>query len=168
MPILLLALGSNLGDKSAQIDSAVERIAVEIGHVMAIAPYMSSLAWGFVSEHTFLNTVVKVETSLDVWKVLEKTQAIERQLGRTQKSHNAKYADRIIDIDIIDYNQQIIKSSTLVLPHRQMHLRSFVLEPLCAIAPDWKHPLFELTAWELLDKLHKQTVKNKKSQKNVR
>ncbi|MBR6520264.1 MAG: 2-amino-4-hydroxy-6-hydroxymethyldihydropteridine diphosphokinase, partial [Paludibacteraceae bacterium] len=75
-------------------------------------------------------------------------QKIERNLGRTAKTTTA-YADRIIDIDIIDYNNQIIDTQTLTLPHKLMHKRNFVLYPLVDIAPNWQHPILKLTATEL-------------------
>ena len=80
--------------------------------------------------------------------MLYATQKIERNLGRTAKT-TTTYTDRIIDIDIIDYNNQIIDTQTLTLPHKLMHKRNFVLYPLVDIAPNWQHPILKLTATEL-------------------
>ena len=89
-----------------------------------------------------------MESNLPPIELLNATQQIERNLGRTTKT-TTTYTDRIIDIDIIDYNNQIIDTQALTLPHKLMHKRNFVLYPLSDIAPDWQHPILKLSSTEL-------------------
>ena len=113
-----------------------------------MSPIYTSEPWGFESENGFYNIALILETSLSPLDLLYATQQIERDLGRTAKT-TTSYTDRIIDIDIIDYNNQTIDTQTLTLPHKLMHKRNFVLYPLADIAPDWQHPILKLTATEL-------------------
>ena len=89
-----------------------------------------------------------MESELLPLDLLQETQRIEKELGRTAKT-TTTYTDRIIDIDLIDYDNQIIDTDTLTLPHKLMHKRNFVLYPLTDIAPEWQHPTLKLTALEL-------------------
>ena len=113
-----------------------------------MSPIYTSEPWGFESENGFYNIALILETTLSPLDLLYATQQIERDLGRTAKT-TTTYTDRIIDIDIIDYNNQTIDTQTLTLPHKLMHKRNFVLYPLADIAPDWQHPILKLTATEL-------------------
>ena len=149
MPTIILALGSNLGDGNLNLASAITEIADKIGLISAQSHVLETKPWGFVSEHKFVNQVLIVESSLPPIEVLEEAQKIERQMGRNHKSRNGKFEDRIIDIDLIDYDGQIIETKDLQLPHPQMHKRDFVLTPLCEIRPEWTHPILHKTALEL-------------------
>ena len=131
--ICFLSLGTNLGNKQENLQIAIQHIAKKVGKVIAQSSVIETEPWGFVSENTFLNMVIKVETSLSPLEVLKKTQKIERLMGRTEKTHNA-YQDRIIDIDIILYEDIILDTPELKLPHPLFHQRDFVLKPLCEIA----------------------------------
>ncbi len=145
--MIILSIGTNIGNRKQNIKNAVKALD-EIGKVTTISPIYSSEPWGFESENGFYNIALIIETSLSPLDLLKETQRIEKELGRTAKTTTA-YADRIIDIDIIDYNNQIINTQTLTLPHSLMHKRNFVLYPLTDIAPDWQHPTLKLTALEL-------------------
>lgn len=149
----ILALGSNLGDGRANLLQAIELIASRIGHVVAQSSVLETEPWGFVSEHTFVNQVIIVKSALSAEAILAETQHIEKALGRVTKSEHGNYADRIIDIDLIDYDGQIVETVDLQLPHPQMHKRAFVLVPLCEIWPTWEHPILHKTAQELSDNL---------------
>ena len=149
----ILALGSNLGDGRANLLRAIELIASRIGQVMAQSSVLETEPWEFVSEHTFVNQVIIVKGALSAEAILTETQQIEKALGRVTKSEHGNYADRIIDIDLIDYDGQIVETVDLQLPHPQMHKRSFVLVPLCEIWPTWEHPILHKTAQELSDNL---------------
>lgn len=149
MAQLILSIGTNLGNKRQNLLDAIQLIESEVGSCISISPFYKSEPWGFDSENSFLNGVVVVMTNLKAMEVLDITQEIERQLGRKAKSING-YADRLIDIDIVDYDGQIVESERLTLPHRLMNERNFVLKPLCDVLPDWKHPLLKKTALELL------------------
>lgn len=145
--MIILSIGTNIGNREQNIENAVKALG-EIGKVTAISPIYTSEPWGFESENRFYNIALTMESELLPLDLLKETQRIEKELGRTAKTTTA-YADRIIDIDIIDYNNQIINTQTLTLPHSLMHKRNFVLYPLTDIAPDWQHPTLKLTALEL-------------------
>jgi 2-amino-4-hydroxy-6-hydroxymethyldihydropteridine diphosphokinase len=124
-----LALGTNLGDKNLNLLMSLAHITEKIGSLSAISSVHETQAWGFESENTFLNMVVRVETPLSPFDVLKTTQEIEKQMGRTAKSV-AGYEDRIIDIDIIFYDDLVYQSETLTLPHPLYREREFVMKPL--------------------------------------
>ena len=145
--MIILSIGTNIGDRQANIANAITALG-QIGKVVTVSPIYTSEPWGFESENGFYNIALILETSLSPLDLLYATQQIERDLGRTAKT-TTSYTDRIIDIDIIDYNNQTIDTQTLTLPHKLMHKRNFVLYPLADIAPDWQHPILKLTATEL-------------------
>ena len=125
-----LSLGTNLGDKEGNIGEAVRRIGELIGTVECQSTLLVSEPWGFESENTFVNAALRCSTELEPMDVLEKTQEIERAMGRTQKSVDGQYHDRIIDIDILMYDDLHIDTKTLKLPHPLMKERDFVMIPL--------------------------------------
>ena len=127
---LYLGLGSNLGDKQQNIAMAVEKIEELIGHVECQSALHITEPWGFQSDNMFVNAAVKCVTILSPHEVLEKTKDIERQMGRTTKSVDGTYKDRIIDIDILLYDDMEINDPDLVIPHPLMHQRDFVMKPL--------------------------------------
>ena len=145
--MFLLSIGTNIGDREQNISRAIAALN-EIGEVHSVSPIYTSDPWGFESDNGFYNIALAMESPLKPLNFLRETQRIERDLGRTAKTTTA-YADRVIDIDIIAYNDAIIDSPTLSIPHKLMHLRNFVLYPLADIAPDWEHPQLHLTAQEL-------------------
>ena len=149
----ILALGSNLGDGRANLLREIELIASRIGQVVKQSSVLETEPWGFVSEHTFVNQVIIVKSALSAEVILAETQQIEKALGRITKSKQGNYADRIIDIDLIDYDGQIVETVDLQLPHPQMHKRLFVLTPLCEIWSTWEHPILHKSAQELSDNL---------------
>lgn len=149
MAQLILSIGTNLGNKRQNLLDAIKLIESEVGSCIRTSPFYKSEPWGFDSDNSFLNGIVVVTTDLKPMEVLDITQGIERQLGRKAKSING-YADRLIDIDIVDYDRQNVESERLTLPHRLMNERNFVLKPLCDVLPDWEHPLLKKTALELL------------------
>lgn len=156
MNTLYLSLGTNIGDRQSNLDTAMSNIASRIGKVCSVSDAFETKPWGFDSPSFFLNMAAKVRTGLSPIEVLHITQDIERQMGRTRKSVNGKYSDRIIDIDLLmmtdtDGQDIIIDTKELTLPHRLMHIRQFVLEPLCMIAPDAVHPLTGKTIRELAE-----------------
>ena len=130
-----LSLGTNLGDKEHNLLSAITEIERRIGPVRAQSAFLFTEPWGFESENTFLNAAVCVETELSPNVLLRTTQQIERDMGRTQKSVNGQYHDRIIDIDILLYDDLHINTKKLTIPHPRMYERDFVLIPLREILP---------------------------------
>lgn len=131
-----LGLGTNLGDKEANLKAAVEEIGKRVGEVTSLSAFHVSEPWGFTSEHTFLNAVCCVLTDFRPMEVLRLTQDIERSLGRLKKSVNGHYSDRLIDIDILLYDDLRIATPELTIPHPLMGQRDFVMIPLREIAPD--------------------------------
>lgn len=124
--------------------TAAALLAERVGDVLALSGFYETEPWGFQSENTFLNAALQLETSLSPLGLLEATQQIEVEMGRTQKS-NGTYHDRIIDIDILLYDDLILQTPELTLPHPLMQDRRFVMEPLLEIAPNVVHPVFKKT-----------------------
>jgi 2-amino-4-hydroxy-6-hydroxymethyldihydropteridine diphosphokinase len=150
----ILSLGSNLGNRAENLSRATQLLTERVGTLVACSAVYESESWGFCSENAFVNCVLVIETDLTPQALLAETQAIERLMGRTEKSHAGQYHDRIIDIDLIDCDGQTLQSPDLTLPHLLMHLRPFVLQPLAEILPNWRHPIFRKTAKELLAEIH--------------
>lgn len=146
--MLVLSLGTNQGDKKANLNKAIDFIHNEVGTVITISPIYEFPAWGFESE-PFYNCALVIHSLLDAQQVLEKTLAIEKRLGRIRKQH-AGYAARSIDIDLIAFNDDIIHTPTLTIPHPLMQERLFVLQPLYDLQLDWVHPIFKKSCKQLL------------------
>ena len=146
-----LALGTNLGNKNQNLENVLKLIAERTGTLSAVSSIYETEPWGFNSPNSFLNRVVKIETELYPFDLLNETKKLEQELGRTQKT-TRNYQDRIIDIDIILYGDLILQSEQLILPHPFFHQRDFVLKPLIEIAPDLIHPVFGKTITELNEK----------------
>ena len=129
--------------------TAAALLAERVGDVLALSGFYETEPWGFQSENTFLNAALRLETSLSPLELLKATQQIEAEMGRTQKS-NGTYHDRIIDIDILLYDDLILQTPELTLPHPLMQDRRFVMEPLLEIAPSVVHPVFKKTIVSLI------------------
>lgn len=125
-----LSLGSNLGDRKYEIKRAVELIGERIGAVERVSSLYETEPWGFSSDNMFVNAAVCVSTHLTPRALLEATQAIERDMGRTAKSVNGQYHDRTIDIDILLYDNIKVDEPDLKIPHPLMNERDFVMKPL--------------------------------------
>ena len=124
------SLGSNLGDKEGNIREAIRRIGELIGEVDRQSTLLATEPWGFESDNTFVNAAIRCTTSLSPFEILNITQDIERAMGRTHKSVDGQYHDRIIDIDILIYDDLHITTPQLTLPHPLMKERDFVMIPL--------------------------------------
>lgn len=131
--IVFLSLGTNLGDKEHNLHQAISEIQKRIGPIKAQSAFLQTAPWGFESQNSFLNAAVKIETDLSPFAVLRLTQSIERDMGRTIKSHNGIYHDRIIDIDILLYDDLHLSTPELTIPHPHINERDFVLIPLSQI-----------------------------------
>lgn len=136
MATLYLSLGTNLGDRHKNLSCALELIGREVGTVVSASDIIETEPWGFESSNRFLNMAAKVQTSLQPLEVLHATQEIERSLGRTRKSVDGEYHDRLIDIDILLYDNLVMETPELTIPHPLMYQRQFVMEPLAQIAPE--------------------------------
>lgn len=140
-----LGLGSNLGtDKAANLNQAITLINEQAGHVLACSSFIESEPWGFQSANSFVNAVIAIDTPHTPHDLLHITQAIERNMGRTHKTINANYTDRIIDIDILLYGEEVIHDDILTIPHPLIMQREFVYHPLFEIAPETEQILRHL------------------------
>ncbi len=153
MSAAYLSLGSNLGDRLRLIQEAVAALTVEAGPVTALSSFYETEPWGFSSPHRFLNIALALETTLSPRELLDVARQIEQKLGRTSKSSDGSYADRTIDIDLLMVDDAVVDTPELSLPHPRLHLRRFVLEPLCEIAPSLHHPILKKTIAQLFSEL---------------
>ena len=153
MATLYLSLGTNLGDRRSNLDTALELIAQRIGTVQAKSEILETKPWGFESPNSFLNMAVQVKTDLGPKQALLITQGIEKEMGRTQKSVERNYHDRPIDIDILLFDDVVLNTGDLTIPHPLMHERMFVMQPLAEIAPNTQHPVLHKTIRQIADEL---------------
>lgn len=150
-----LGLGSNLGDKQINIEMALKNIEKQIGDIVSLSAFYMSEPVGFDSKNMFLNCAVSLKTKLSPYELLAKTQIIEKEMGRLNKSDTYGYSDRIIDIDLLFYDNAVINNPpTLVIPHPHIAQRLFVLDPLAEIAPDFTHPVLKKTIVQMADELN--------------
>lgn len=150
MPYAIVNIGTNLGNRRLNIARAVGAIINRFGEYIA-SHIVESAPWGFDSANPFLNICVMFSTDLDAEALLRELQDIERSISSgAHRNADGSYADRIIDIDLIDYDRQIISSPTLTLPHPHLPERRFFLAPLAEIAPAWTHPGTGLSAGDML------------------
>ena len=144
--IIYLALGTNLGDRPANLRAAIETLPPEI-KVIAESKVYETPPWGYEDQPAFLNMAVKCETALEPESLLKRLKQLEVRLGREQ---SFRWGPRLIDIDILFYDDLILESESLIIPHPRLQERAFVLVPLADIAPDFVHPVLKETIKELL------------------
>ena len=149
MATVYLGLGTNLGDKEANLRTAIYKLQERIGKQVSLSSFYETATWGFESDHSFLNAAIGLETSLSPIEILHITQEIEKELGRTKKSVNGSYSDRLIDIDILLYDTLVLQTPELTIPHPLMTERDFVMNPLIEIAGNVIHPTRQKTLSEL-------------------
>ena len=149
MATVYLGLGTNLGDKEANLRTAIYKLQERIGKQVSLSSFYETAPWGFESDHSFLNAAIGLETNLSPIEILHITQEIEKELGRTKKSVNGSYSDRLIDIDILLYDTLVLQTPELTIPHPLMTERDFVMKPLIEIAGNVIHPTREKTLSEL-------------------
>ncbi|HHZ65591.1 MAG TPA: 2-amino-4-hydroxy-6-hydroxymethyldihydropteridine diphosphokinase [Flavobacteriales bacterium] len=142
-----LLLGGNLGDRAKYLAKANLQLSTTIGTVVYKSAIYESEPWGFDDENQFLNQLVIVQTALSPTEVLSKIKLIEADLGRAESE--LQWSSRIIDIDILFYEESIVKEKNLIIPHPRIHERRFVLEPLLESDPGFIHPLTNKTVREL-------------------
>ena len=131
--MVYLGLGTNLGDKQKNLNDAIRMLENQVGEVEKVSSVIETEPEGFRSDNMFLNAVVKVRTALSPFELLDITQDMEKSLGRKEKSSNGIYHDRVIDIDILLYDDISISTPRLVIPHPRMAQREFVMTPLAEI-----------------------------------
>ena len=148
MNITFLQTGTNLGDRLINLEEANNKIEERVGKIIAISSIYETEAWGVTDQPLFLNQVLQIETTLSAQEVLETILAIELEMGRIRIE---RWAERLIDIDVLFYNNEIIKDENLIVPHPRIQERNFVLKPLIEIVPNLVHPIFNKTMIELLE-----------------
>ena len=141
-----LLLGSNLGNSREILNNAIELIGHKVGVIVSQSSNYETKPWGVTDQPDFLNSALLVHTKLKPLEILEQTQSIENQLGRIRRE---KWGARLIDIDIIFYENEIIDEPNLKVPHPLMQQRDFVLTPLAEIVPNFVHPVLGKTVLEL-------------------
>ena len=153
MALVYIALCSNLGNRENNIKKAIIALDKIIGKLIKCSSFYETSPVGFCSNNYFINAAAIFETSLLPLELLEETEYVERILGRSEKSRNKQYSDRCIDIDILFYDNLIIQTEALTIPHPEIHNRLFVLEPLNEIAPAVLHPILQKTVKQLFEDL---------------
>ena len=150
LPNTVLHLGSNLGDRRSNLVHAIASLSQEI-EIIQTSKYYCTQAWGQSNQPDFYNQAIAARTDMDAFELLEFCRKVGTQFPE-KEGH--QWGPRYIDIDLIFYEQQIIDTGLLKIPHPRMHLRNFVLIPLLEIAADWIHPIFEQTVEELFIACH--------------
>ena len=151
MTEIILALGSNIEPRKKYLQSAIERLTNKIQIERTSSWYENPAIGGPSGQGDFLNGTLHGHTELSPEELLIFIKKIEQDLGRDLQAE--RWSARVIDIDIIFYGREVINSTELTIPHSRMHIREFVLIPLCEIYPNYPHPVLEITARELLDRL---------------
>lgn len=153
MAIVFLSLGSNLGDRLGYVQQAASILGTTQDiQIVATSSFYETEPWQMDSPNWFVNAIVQITTSLTPDELLIVIQRIESQLGR-ERSERREYTDRTIDIDILFYDDKIINTEKLIIPHRFFHRRACMLVPMLEIAQDFIHPLFKKSISDLYDEL---------------
>ncbi len=152
MAIVYLSLGSNIGDRVGFIQQATSLLSSnENINIVSTSSFYESEPWQMDSENWFVNAVIQISTTFMPETLLTECQKIETFLGRKRQAGNPNYTDRTIDIDIVCYDNQILNTPELTIPHKYFHKRAFVLVPMLEIAEDFVHPVFGKTVEELFE-----------------
>ncbi|MFT3737318.1 MAG: 2-amino-4-hydroxy-6-hydroxymethyldihydropteridine diphosphokinase [Breznakibacter sp.] len=146
---VILQLGGNRGNVEKNFTEAIAILEAKAGMIVLKSSLYETEPWGFADKRWFLNQVVELQTYLSAMDLLKITQDIERELGRIVKKSEWLYEGRPIDIDILYFNDEIIHTNNLMIPHPHIRYRKFVLDPLCDYWGDYEHPEFGLTNEEL-------------------
>ncbi|MBN1484743.1 MAG: 2-amino-4-hydroxy-6-hydroxymethyldihydropteridine diphosphokinase [Chloroflexia bacterium] len=143
----LIGLGSNLGDRTAYLRRALVLLA-QLGQLQAVSSVYETPPWGYQEQPSFLNAACRLNTDLPAPALLEEMLHLEQDQGRQRQRH---WGPRTIDLDLLFYDDLVLQTAGLTLPHPLLHQRAFVLVPLAEIAPHWLHPQQGRTVLELLE-----------------
>jgi 2-amino-4-hydroxy-6-hydroxymethyldihydropteridine diphosphokinase len=150
MAIAYISIGSNIGDREENCRKAIKLLKEKGIAVKKQSRMYETEPWGIKDQPKFINMAIEVETDKKPEELLRILKEIEKEIGRTE---TVKWGPRVIDLDIIFYDDLILKSQDLEIPHPLLHEREFVLKPLCEIAPEKKHPVTGKTVKEMLENL---------------
>jgi 2-amino-4-hydroxy-6-hydroxymethyldihydropteridine diphosphokinase len=153
---IYLSLGSNIGDRQSNLQTAIERLAASSLRILRTSPIYETEPVDYTGQRWFLNQVAEAETELFPMQLLARIGKIERQLGRVR---TLPKGPRTIDIDILLYGKLVVHSATLEIPHPRMAQRRFVLAPLADLAPELRHPVTRLTVREMLHEAPAEVVR---------
>lgn len=143
----VILLGTNLNDRPTNLKQAREHIAAQIGKIIQVSSVYRTAPWGNTDQEDFLNQIVVVETTIHAVELLAVLLQIEKEMGRVRTK---KWAPRLIDLDILYYDSEIISEKELKVPHPFIQDRRFTLIPLAEIQPDYIHPVFGMSNSDLL------------------
>lgn len=146
MPIVHIGIGSNLGDRQTNCTEAINRLKRQGLTILKQSSMIETEPWGVTEQPLFINMAVEAETKLTPEELLEFLKATETDMGRQE---SLRWGPRVIDLDILFYDDRVIESSDLVIPHPHLHERDFVLKPLSEICPDKVHPVLKKQIQEL-------------------
>lgn len=149
-----IALGTNLGDRLANLRAAVAAMPPEVT-LLAESHVYETPPWGYEDQPPFLNMVVKAETTLEPEPLLKYLKQVEAELGREQ---NFRWGPRLIDLDILFYDDLFLDTPPLVIPHPRLHERAFVLVPLADVAPELVHPVLQKSIKDILSELEMEGI----------
>lgn len=152
---IFLGLGTNLGDREANLRTAKGKLS-SLMKIVKESPIYVTPPWGYEDQPDFLNQVIQVTTRLEPTQLLDYLKGIEDDMGRKA---TFRYGPRLIDLDILFYGQRVIREESLQIPHPRLHERAFVLVPLHDIAPDFVHPVLRETIRDLLSKVDVEGVR---------
>jgi 2-amino-4-hydroxy-6-hydroxymethyldihydropteridine diphosphokinase len=156
----MLSLGSNLGDPLANCCKAIGALNADKEICLERrSPFYWTEPVDYVDQQWFLNAALKVRTDLDPLNLLDKLQHIQRAMGR--KQDGIRFGPRVLDLDIIFFDDLVMETDELVIPHPRMHKRRFVLKPICDIDPEVRHPVLDTNVFQLLNQLDKDDQKIK-------
>lgn len=145
----VILLGSNLGSREEFMQHAKQQLSIQVGQIVRSSAYYETKAWGNEAQPDFLNQVIVCQTTLNAKEVLAHCLSVEKKLGRDRTE---KWGSRTIDIDILYFDQEIIATPALKIPHPFLHERRFTLVPLVEVLPDFVHPVFNLSNKQMLDR----------------
>jgi 2-amino-4-hydroxy-6-hydroxymethyldihydropteridine diphosphokinase len=154
MHTVYIALGSNIGDRLANLNSAIAALPPKVA-TLALSLVYETAPWGYTDQPAFLNQVIRAETRLLPPDLLIHLKSIETSLGRTP---SFRYGPRLIDLDILFYDDLILESPNLIIPHPRLHERAFMLVPLADLAPTLCHPILGKTVRQMLNEVDARDI----------